>query len=156
MIYDTKENLQQYKGISKNLDCAIDYLMQTDFSEMTAGKYPVDGDRVFALVQTPTTYPREQARWESHKNYIDIQYMLVGEENIGLQKTDSLTESEPYSAGKDIEFYAENGKGFFPQLVPDSFVICFPTDAHMPLVCAEKSSSIKKAVIKVRMESASV
>lgn len=152
MIYDTKENLQQYKGISRNLDRAIDYLMQTDLTNMEAGKYTVDGERVFAMVQEPDSRPRTQARWEAHKHYIDIQYVIQGTERIGFQKIDALTVSEIYSEEMDIVFYGENGKGLFPELVPDSFAIFFPTDAHMPLVCAAEPAHVKKVVVKVEVE----
>ena len=77
MIYDHKENLLQYKGLSKNLDCAIEYLLHSDFAEMSAGKYPVQGDDVFALVQTPETVERKSASWESHQHYMDIQFFAL-------------------------------------------------------------------------------
>jgi len=152
LIYDVKKNLSQYKGLSKNFGCAIEYLLNTDFSGMGMGKYPVDGEKVFALVQMPETRPREQTRWESHKNYIDIQYMLLQSEIIGCQNTGSLTEKTPYSAENDIVFYHDNKKGFYPVLVPDSFVICFPWDAHMPLICTDIPKKIKKVVMKVQVE----
>ncbi|HHV32808.1 MAG TPA: DUF386 domain-containing protein [Clostridiales bacterium] len=153
MIYDTRENMKMYKGLGENLDRAIAYFLKTDFSKLEAGKYPIDEDRVFALVQTPTTYPKEKARWESHEKYIDIQYLLNGEEMFGLQKTDQLTVSEPYREENDITFFEDNGKGFFPILRPDTFVICFPTDAHMPLIRPHEPMAIKKVVIKVKTES---
>ena len=151
MIYDTKENLSQYKGISKNLDCAIEYLLHTDFTDMSSGKYPVQGDDVFGLVQAPDTREKSAALWESHQSYIDIQYLLCGAEKIGFQNIGSLTDSEPYDAQKDIVFYQNNGKGFFVELEPDTFVVCFPQDAHMPLVCAAQPQSIKKLVVKVKI-----
>lgn len=152
MIYDVKKNLSQYRGLGEKLNCAIEYLLNTDFSKMGTGKYPVDDEKVFALVQMPETRPREQARWESHKNYIDIQYMLTQSEIIGFQNKDNLTEEVPYSVKNDITFYHDNGKGFFPILVPDSFVICFPWDAHMPLLCTDQPKKIKKVVMKVQIE----
>lgn len=152
MIYDIREHLQLYKGISTNIACAIEYLYKTDFSKLKAGKYPVDGDRVFALIQEPTTYPKEQAKWESHNSYIDIQYMLHGEEIIGSQKTEFLRISEPFREGADIAFYSDNGEGFFPVLKSGSFVVCFPTDAHMPLICPNQPQKIKKVVIKVKAD----
>lgn len=152
MIYDLKQNLLQYKGISKNLDTAIEYLLKTDFSSMEEGKYSVDGDRVFALVQTPVTRSKEKCRWEAHGKYIDIQYMLEGSEIIGFQNTSELAASEPYRAENDIAFFADNGKGFFPHLVPDSYVVCFPWDAHMPLIYPDNPQKIKKVVIKVKAD----
>jgi len=156
MIYDTKENLSQYKGISKNLDCAIEYLLHTDFTNMSAGKYPVQGDDVFALVQMPDTRERANALWESHQNYIDIQYLLCGAEKIGFQNTGLLTVAQPYDAQKDIAFYSDKGEGFFPVLEPNSFVVCFPTDAHMPLVYTVHPQQIKKVVVKVKVEETAI
>jgi biofilm protein TabA len=150
MIYDTKANLYQYIGISEAFDCAIDYLLHADFGTMDPAKYPVDGDRVFTLVQTPDTRLKADARWESHQNYIDIQYLIEGEEIIGFQKTDSMTVSVPYSAEKDIVFYDDNGKGSFTRLFPGAFVIYFPSEAHMPLISPSTPQRIKKAVIKVK------
>lgn len=150
MIYDLKENLQQYTGISKNLDCAIEYLLHTDFTDMSVGKYLVQGDDVFALIQAPDTRDRADALWESHQNYIDIQFLLCGAEKIGFQNTDLLNVSQPYDTQKDIAFYQDNGQGFFVELVPNTFVICFPTDAHMPLVCVPQPQQIKKVVVKVK------
>jgi biofilm protein TabA len=149
MIYDTKENLQSYKGINKNLDLALDYLTKTDLSGMNAGRYEIDGEHVFALVQTPETHPQAQCRWEAHKKYIDIQYLIDGQEIIGFQKTEGMAVSEPYDAEKDIVFFEENGKGFFPRLVSGRFVVCFPTDAHKPLICADEPQPVKKVILKV-------
>lgn len=153
MIYDTKENLQNYKGISKNLDLALDYLERADLSGMEAGRYEIDGSHVFALVQAPQTRPQEQCRWEAHKKYIDIQYLIDGQETIGFQKTEAMVISEAYNAEKDLVFFRENGEGFFPRLVPGSFVICFPTDAHKPLICEGEPQSIKKVIVKVEVQS---
>lgn len=152
MIYDTKDNLQNYKGISENLDRAINYLTETDLTGMNVGKYEIDGDHVFALVQTPETRAQAQCRWEAHKKYIDIQYLIDGQETIGFQKTEPMAVCEPYCAEKDIVFFNENGKGFFPRLEPGCFVICFPTDAHMPLICTSGPKQIKKVIVKVEVQ----
>lgn len=148
MIADTKENLECYRGISASLDLALDYLQKADLTGMAAGKYEICGEKVFVLIQEPDTRPRECARWESHRNYIDIQYLIEGAETIGFQQAAAMRTEEPYSAEKDIAFYRDNGKGFFVPLAPESFVICFPQDAHMPLVGAGEPCRIRKAVVK--------
>lgn len=152
MIYDVKENLLMYRGISKNLDGALDYLSHANFSLINEGKYPVQRDKIYTLVQTPETRRRADAQWESHRRYIDIQYLLCGTEQIGFQNVNALTVYKEYDAQKDIAFYNENNEGFFVKLRPDSFVICFPGDAHMPLVCADEPQSVKKLVVKVNVE----
>ncbi len=151
MIWDDRIHLALYRGLSPQLDLALDYLEKTDFTALSAGKYTVDGDKVFALVQEPRTAERGECRWESHEKYIDIQYLISGREQIGFQSTGALAVAEPYDAGRDIAFYTDNGKGFFVPLEPGSFVVCFPHDAHMPLVCADTSEPIKKVVMKIKM-----
>lgn len=151
MIYDCKENLSQYQGISKNLDYAIAYLQSTDFTDMPAGKYPVQGEDVFALVQTPNTRKKADALWETHKQYLDVQFLLSGAEKIGFQNVNLLTVSQSYDAQKDIAFYEDDGQGLFVDLVSNTFVVCFPNDAHMPLICTEQPQPIKKVVMKVKI-----
>lgn len=151
MIYDTLKNISQYLGISSNLDKAIYYIKETDLNSLEAGKHIIDGDNVFALAQRGTTVSRTDARWEAHKKYIDIQFLLSGPERIGFQKEDDLAVSTEYSPERDIAFYEDNDEGFFVQLQPNSFVICFPSDAHMPLV-NNREQPIKKIVIKVKVD----
>jgi biofilm protein TabA len=114
MIYDTKENLQNYKGISKNLDLALDYLERADLSGMEAGRYEIDGSHVFALVQAPQTRPQEQCRWEAHKKYIDIQYLIDGQETIGFQKTEAMAVSEAYNAREGSCLFPRKRRRLFP------------------------------------------
>lgn len=151
MIYDTLKNISQYIGISSNLDKAITYLKQIDLNALEIGKHIVDEDNIFVLVQNPTSVCRSNAHWESHRKYIDIQFLLAGTEYIGFQKTNILAVSNEYSLDKDVAFYEDNDKGFFVKLEPNSFVVCFPSDAHMPLV-NDTVQEIKKIVVKIKAE----
>ena len=78
--------------------------------------------------------------------------MLCGNELIGFQNIRALEVSKVYDPQKDIAFYHDNGQGFFVSLVPDSFVVCFPADAHMPLVCTIYPQPIKKVIMKVKVQ----
>lgn len=151
MIYDHCGSLLSYRGLSPLFDLALRYLERTDLAALEPGKYPIDGDAVFVLIQSPRTRSRAEGRWESHRRYIDIQSLLSGSERIGIQSNESLTVEEPYDSGRDIAFYRDNGQGFFVPMAPGNFVVCFPQDAHMPLVCADAPEQIKKAVIKIRI-----
>lgn len=151
MIYDDRSHLALYRGISARLDLALNYLVKTDFTGLSAGKYAVDGDAVFALVQESRTAERSDCRWESHARYIDIQYLISGRELIGFRSTVGMTVAEPYDAERDIAFYKDDGGGFFTPMEPGGFVVCFPQDAHMPLVCADGPEPIRKVVMKIKI-----
>ena len=51
MIFDDLKNITFYKGIHPNLDKAIDYLYQHRKDSFELGKYEIDGDKVFLVVQ---------------------------------------------------------------------------------------------------------
>ena len=151
MIYDTRENLLSYKGISALLDSSLKYLSAERFSGLAEGTYPLCGTDSFVIVQARETVPRSMARWESHGRYIDIQYLIAGRELIGFRSTAGMTVSEPYDAERDITFYKDDGGGFFTPMEPGRFVVCFPHDAHMPLVCVDGPKPVKKVVMKIKM-----
>ena len=151
MVYSHIGRLPQWKGYSKNLDAAIHWLSTAPFSDMPQGKYVIDGERVFALIQEKRTVPREQAKWESHREYMDLQLLLEGEELIGFQETSGLQPAGAWKVENDIGFYLDNGLGFFVPMKPGNFVLCFPEDAHMPLVSERKPGELRKLVIKLML-----
>lgn len=89
MIYDTLEHAGQYRGLSGNLAKALDYLTGTELETVEAGRVEIDGERVFALFQSYETKP-ENDRPEAHRKYIDIQYLIEGEELIGVAPLASM------------------------------------------------------------------
>jgi YhcH/YjgK/YiaL family protein len=150
MIFDNIKNIKLYTSISPRVKTALEYLSKTDFSKITAGKYELDGNNIFVLVQEYQTIPREQGKWEFHKNYIDIQYIYEGVEQMGFGDVDTMKTSVPYDAGNDIAFVA--GEGDFATVGKDSYCIFFPNDAHMPKVAVNNvPSKIKKILLKVKI-----
>jgi len=55
MIFDDLKNISFYKGIHPNLDKAIDYLYEHRKDSFELGKYDIDGDKVFLVVQENDT-----------------------------------------------------------------------------------------------------
>ena len=93
MIFDTKENLAAYKGLGKNYEKAIDFLLNNDLEKLEAGKYEIDGKEVYASVQEYTTLPWEEAKFETHEHYTDIQYIIKGDEVMGYAPKADLTKA---------------------------------------------------------------
>jgi YhcH/YjgK/YiaL family protein len=148
MIVDTLQNSSAYVALGERIAVALEYLKTTDFSEMPDGRYDIRGDEIYAMVQRYETKPREQGRWESHRRYIDIQYLAEGSELIGVVDTQKLTVTEEYSAESDIMFFADN-EGDFINLTGDKFALLFPQDAHMPGIADTAPSAAVKAVVKI-------
>jgi len=148
MIIDTIRNASVYTRLDRNLAKALDYLASTDFSGIDPGRHDLEGDEVFALVQVYETIPRHMAMWEAHRKYIDVQYMVSGEELVGYADLLSLDASAPYDAEKDC--LVPSGEGSFFHAQPGIFLVLYPEDAHMPRVAVDRPLAVKKVVVKVR------
>lgn len=130
----------------------MDYLQNTDFSLLECGKYEILGKDVYAIVQDYFSKPIEEGRFEAHRIYTDIQYVVEGEEQMGVADIGDFEEATEYDEQKDIVFLSPKiiCKSNFFRVKQGEFVIFEPEDAHMPSIAADKSDYIKKVVVKVR------
>ena len=128
----------------------LQYLRDTDFAGWEPGKYPLDGDKLFLLVQEGTTEPFDLRKPESHERYIDIQYLLAGQERFGVAfRTGAEAMTENSLAERDIAFYATVYDENQVVLQPGMYAVFFPTDIHRPLCMADKPEAIRKVVVKM-------
>jgi YhcH/YjgK/YiaL family protein len=103
------------------------------------------------LVQTFTTKPLAQGTFESHRRYIDIQFIQAGAETMLWAPLASLQVTQPYSAEKDVAFYAMPARTTPINLHAGEFTIFFPEDGHAPGIESGNPSVVRKVVIKVRV-----
>jgi len=150
MITDTIRNAADYKGISAGIRKALEYLETTDFSTMAPGRYAIDGDRIYAMVQEYETKPREDSRWEAHRRYTDVQYVVSGIERMGYAPLDSLTVTAPYAEDKDV--LRLDGEGSFLTVPARTFAVFFPQDAHLPGLANDAPVRVRKVVVKVETQ----
>jgi YhcH/YjgK/YiaL family protein len=149
MILDTLENYQLYNAINERIAKGFDFLRTTDLDSLSSGKHDIDGDTIFALVQEYQTKPIAECKLESHKKYIDIQYVIRGEEFMGITTQNNQTILEQ-NLEKDYTFY--EGTTSLVLVSKGMFTIFFPDDLHQPCVQAGSASEVKKVVIKVLIQ----
>ncbi len=148
MIIDTLENIQNYKGLGRVYK-ALEFIAETDFSKTPLGKYCLDGDNIFYMVQEYDTRPDRNVA-ECHKKYIDIQLIVEGEEYIGyapISCEKKLIEDHPEDDYMVYECFTEN-----LTLKKGSFMIMYPNDIHHPGVAIDKPVKCRKVVVKVLAE----
>src|SRR5262245_7996093 len=119
MIYDTLQNASLYAvpgTLGSRIAKAFDFLRRPDLATVERGRHDIDGDNVFALVQDYETKPREQGKWEAHRKYIDVQYVVSGDECIGYANLGTLKITKDYD-DKDDYLLAE-GSGDFIRVHP--------------------------------------
>ena len=148
MVIDKIENSHLYKGLSKRIEKAFEYIKATDLKNIKPGKYEIDGENIFALISEYKTKLESEGKLEAHRKYIDVQYVIIGEELMGYSPLGNQQILDPYKEQNDIVFYT--GDKSFIKVSEGMFAIFFPEDVHMPGIASGRSSSVKKLVIKVR------
>lgn len=149
MIFDRLKNCEKYYILDDRLKKGFEFLKKTDLKTLADGRYEIDKDRVFANVQTLTTKKKELKKWEAHRSYLDIQYLIKGSECMGFGITSDFKKViEPYNAEKDIEFL-DGGDFNYINLKEGDFVIFYPDDTHAPMLSVENDIEIKKVIVKV-------
>lgn len=149
MIIDKAENYKTYLGISKRIDKALE-LMKTVSTDTPCGKYEVMGDELYYIVSEPQMRKKEEGKFEAHKKYIDLQYMLRGGEYMVYSPLDKLKLDEVRPESEDCTFYT--GEGVAVKADAGSFYMVFPQDAHMPGCYEDKPTGVKKAIFKIKVD----
>lgn len=148
MIHDTLNNSARYETLHPRFKTAFDFLRNTDFSNLPAGKIDIDGDAVFASLNITNGIQPNESKIETHQKYIDIQMPLAVTETMGWISAKSLKNiAIPYDEEKDIAFYNEKATSYI-NVNPHEFAVFFPEDGHQPCI---GSGEMRKVIIKVSL-----
>jgi len=129
---------------------AIEFLRRKDLLELPDGNVPIDGKCVFAILQRYRTARADAPKFEYHRNYIDVQFLLSGEEVIGWAPAAEMTPSFNYDEQQDVCFgLMEPGKWSAVRLGPGQLAVLWPEDAHAPRLAAGKPCLVRKIVVKI-------
>ena len=147
MIKDKLKYAETYYGLSEGIKRGLEWLKNEDLETIADGRYDIVGKKLYANVQTYQT--KEDADYEAHREYIDIQYVVKGKEFVGVcDLADCITCIE-YDAEKDIEFLKYNKSDEYQTLNEGEFLILYTTDAHKPSISPNERLIVKKVVVKV-------
>lgn len=138
---------RQYEANKPMWNKVFKFLGDSKLPSLAAGKYPIDSN-AYATITDGAPKNIENVKWESHRKYIDLQYVIAGKVKIGVSPVTSATVTEPYNESKDAAHYTAEGKYYVAQ--PGEFFLFFPQDAHRPDIKIDGYDTLKKLVIKIR------
>ena len=151
LVTDLEHVARQISPMS-GLDDALRFLQEFEGQDLSDGRIDVDGDRVFAIVQTYETASHDTPRFEGHRKYVDIQYVASGQEVIGWAPTGRATITEPYVEGRDAWLGTVCADEVIPvRLSRGQLVVLWPEDAHSPGQTAGAPSKVRKIVVKIAL-----
>jgi YhcH/YjgK/YiaL family protein len=153
MIATDLEHAALQVNFSPPLRKAFEFLQQTQTKDLPDGRIDIDGNRVYALVQSYESRPQNaNPTFEAHRNYVDVQYVVSGSEIIGWAPLDQITITEAYDKELDTLFGVAPGEYTPVRLSAGQLVVLYPVDTHAPGLAAGEPSPVKKIVIKVTSE----
>jgi YhcH/YjgK/YiaL family protein len=151
----THGELKDWKSMPdlKGLETAFEFLDKKSLADVPVGKHAIQGEEVYALVQKLPSRAAETAQFESHRKYIDIHYVLSGQETSGFAPVGDLKLAVPYDESKDVLLYHVPRQYTRIEVKPGHFVIYRPGQAHLPNCHLEGPHALHKVVIKVQADS---
>lgn len=151
MILDDINNLKDYEKIGFDSKKVLEFIERVEKEQLEEGRYELDGDKMFAMIQVYETKEREECLYEAHKLYADIQYVVEGTEMMYVAHIDRLDVVEDRTPEADILFYEKADEDAALMVNAGYFTLFLPQDGHMPCCNYKEKQTVKKIVFKVRI-----
>jgi biofilm protein TabA len=150
----THGDLKNWKSMPdlKGFEAAFEFLDKKSLADVPVGKHAIEGEQVYALVQKLPSRAAETAQFESHRKYIDIHYVVSGQETSGFSPAGHLKLAVPYDESKDVMLYNVPQQYTKIEVRPGQFVIYRPGQAHLPNCHLQGPHDLHKVVIKVHVD----
>ena len=148
MIIDHIRNRKKYYFLGEEYKLALDFFAEEAEKTLEKGEVQLKGDDVVVKKCIMQTKYEKDSKFEAHRRFADIHFVVYGVERIGYADVDLLeiTDYNEVSDGVHLK-----GTGEFITLRPGYFMITLPDDAHMPCVCNEKPEALGKMIAKIKL-----
>jgi len=154
MIVTDLAHAREQSGPVPGLRKALEFLTAAQARPPADGRIEIDGDRAYALVSSyQTARASEPLAFEAHRKYIDVHFVLSGEEIVAWAPIERLSVTREYDAAKDVWFGTLCAGAATPVwLVTGYLAVLYPEDGHAPKLAAGEPVAVKKIVVKVALE----
>lgn len=160
MIVGKLKDIYRYKGISKNIDTAINYILEKGIDGLLAlpkGKTEIAGTNVYVNRDTYVAKDKKDTFFENHQNYMDLQVVLKGNEYFAYTDISNpeLKVTTEYNPEKDVTKYnggdvdsVKNSQWF---VLNEGYALVYTEDVHLAK-CDVDGGIVEKAVFKIKIE----
>lgn len=131
----------------------IEALLKLSPATADAGRYEVEGEQLFVLIQDVDSRTFEESRPEAHGKFADVQIPLNTSERYGFSfPQPGLACTEDRLEANDVAFYERPSREFFMDIDPGDYVVFLPGELHRPCLTIDEKTKIRKAVIKIHRD----
>ncbi len=137
-------------NVQNLIDEAVAWITSFDFSTMEAGTYQRDDGTSYSI-QEYITKEENDCVLESHRNHIDIQFMVQGKEAFKTYTNMCLTCAENYNEEKDADYWMDGQVASQSVLIPGSLIVVLNGQPHKGAICYLRPERVKKVVYKIKV-----
>jgi uncharacterized protein, YhcH/YjgK/YiaL family len=150
MILDAHNHLRHYASLFRGVEPTPLFDWLQNCRDVESGtKVEFAGDKLFAKVLRQDTGARDAFKWETHREYVDLQYILGGGEVIEWAPAAKLVADVRYDEKTDLQFHAPAEADALLNMQDGLFIFLFPADGHKPLVSDRENLQIHKVIAKI-------
>ncbi len=151
MFFDDFKNSARYSQFP-HMQAIEKFVRSQDCTKIPDGEIEILGRDLFVRVMEYSTGPAEEKRFEAHRTYADLQFVVQGEEVMGYALVTSPEAATTYDEKADIQFF-KNVRETASLLVPaGQFVVFFPGELHRPgCEVHARPGKVKKLVFKIKI-----
>lgn len=154
MVIDRLEHAEQYFTLGAGIKTALEFFLayRDDGRELPA-KTILDGDRIFVNGVNYTSEAKPQGQLEAHRKYIDVMYVVEGEERFFYKPfAECSSVTMPYDAEKECALAQIDADAAQHRFSAGHFLIFFPQDGHLAAQLWDKPCKVRKFIAKVAVE----
>lgn len=143
------EFYEQYHKNKKQWKALFKWLKNHDLTTMPGGRHPIEGTKMTVSIEDSENGPLETRGSESHRQYIDFQYVVKGVERFAILEQTSSTPIGNYRPDV-LHYNYDKSKAKYYDSTPDKFFLFFPSDWHVAKINNDGTDqTIRVIVVKV-------
>ena len=148
MIIDSLKNSDTYAECNRFFPKIFEKI-KTLTPDDAGKKFVIEDGVAWISVSSSEEAPQGERKFEAHKKFLDIHFILKGEETFVYANTESLTPKTEYNEAED--YLLLNGEGTKLTLRAGDFCIVYPQDAHIPIFEKLSNGNIVRGVAKIKI-----
>lgn len=153
MILTTRDDLKRYESLHPLFAKTFAALKELESLPYKKGRHEVDGSKIYINAAEYDTKSAAVSGMEHHKRYIDVMWMISGEETIGVCPVSALCDiTMPYSEANDVALAKLVPVYTEVKIKAGDVVILFPEDAHAPGMHLHDEAHVQKLIAKVEVD----
>ena len=133
----------------EELNMIIDWIEDNDLNSVSSGRHDIDGDHVYVNVLNYDTKDEAECVWEAHRKYLDLHYIINGQEMIALSHISNMHVGEYEDESDYVHVIGDTDSKIF--IKHGSVILLYPDDVHKTAISGFCSSKIKKCVFKIKI-----